>query len=281
MPIRRPGFSPMPIPDRLAAALDRRRLPHHAILSPYTCLLIESGRHVALVDTGGGASSRTTGAIVARLEMAGIRPRDVDTVILTHAHPDHIGGAVGAGGRPVFSERAPRALGDGSGSFGRLPHPDLTRACACPREVQCVDGGDGATFLSTLQFQIETVDKETEVIPGRASHSRSGPHAGPSRAADCVGWRGSVEYRRRGRSPAAPGISGTGERVRFMSGDGALRHGRNCSTARFPSRCGSWRFTSRSPASAAYAPRSDGWLRLDAVKAAIFESLAGHRRSGT
>src|SRR4051794_8659810 len=70
--------------DLLAAALDRRRLPHHAILSPYTCLLIESGRHVALVDTGAGDTTRTSGAILSRLEMAGIRPRDIDTVILTH-----------------------------------------------------------------------------------------------------------------------------------------------------------------------------------------------------
>ena len=72
------------------------------MLSPYTCLLIETGRHVVLVDTGAGEYSRSAGAIQARLEMAGIRPKDVDTVILTHAHPDHIGGAIDLCGRPAF-----------------------------------------------------------------------------------------------------------------------------------------------------------------------------------
>ena len=34
--------------------------------------------------------------------MAGIRPSDIDTVVLTHAHPDHVGGALDALGRPAF-----------------------------------------------------------------------------------------------------------------------------------------------------------------------------------
>jgi glyoxylase-like metal-dependent hydrolase (beta-lactamase superfamily II) len=87
----------------LAEALAERRQPLETVLSPYTCLLIESGRNVVLVDTGAGESPGATGAIVARLEMEGIRPRHVDTVILTHAHPDHIGGAVDARGRPATS----------------------------------------------------------------------------------------------------------------------------------------------------------------------------------
>src|SRR5690349_16928565 len=92
-----PNADPGTLQDALGTELSGR-----GILSPFTCLLIETGRHVILVDTGAGTGASTTGAICARLEMAGIRPRNVDTVILTHAHPDHIGGAIGPGGRPVF-----------------------------------------------------------------------------------------------------------------------------------------------------------------------------------
>ena len=81
-------------PADLRRALASNHLPPDDVLSHYTCLLIETGRHVVLVDTGAGVYSRTSGAIQARLEMAGIRPQDVDTVILTHAHPYHIGGAI-------------------------------------------------------------------------------------------------------------------------------------------------------------------------------------------
>src|SRR5271157_2537310 len=63
--------------DRLARALAERRLTLETILSPYACLLIETGRSVVLVDAGAGESSGAAGAVVARLEMEGIRPRHV------------------------------------------------------------------------------------------------------------------------------------------------------------------------------------------------------------
>src|ERR1017187_9392339 len=91
--------------EQLSRALASRRAPQETVLCPYTCLLVETGRHVMLVDTGLGEQSRTSGAILARLEMAGIRPKDVDTVVLTHAHPDHIGGAV-----DVRQPKAPRPM---------------------------------------------------------------------------------------------------------------------------------------------------------------------------
>ena len=62
-------------PDDLSRELESHHLPQDAVLSPYTCLLIETGRHVVLVDTGAGEYSSSAGAIQARLEVAGIRPR--------------------------------------------------------------------------------------------------------------------------------------------------------------------------------------------------------------
>ena len=166
------GYSSYPIdwffpgadPGRLAEALDRRRLPHHAVVSPYTCLLIETERHVALIDTGAGSGGPSSGAIVARLEMAGIRPRDVDTVILTHAHPDHIGGAIGLGGHALFSN-ARHVLSEYEWEFWARGRPDLT-AMRVPQEVSAALGPAAQRSIETLRFQIETVDREREVIPG-------------------------------------------------------------------------------------------------------------------
>jgi glyoxylase-like metal-dependent hydrolase (beta-lactamase superfamily II) len=157
-------FFPNADPQLLAEALDRRRLPHHAVLSPYTCLLIETGRHVVLVDTGAGPGGRSSGAIVARLEVAGIRPRDVNTVILTHAHPDHIGGTVGAGNRPVFSN-ARHVLSEYEWEFWTRANPDLT-AMRVPHEIRNSIGPVAKRSMETLRFQIETVDREREILPG-------------------------------------------------------------------------------------------------------------------
>jgi glyoxylase-like metal-dependent hydrolase (beta-lactamase superfamily II) len=159
-----PWFFPNADPQELAAALEIRRLPRDRLLSPYACLLIETGRHVVLVDTGAGEGLTTTGAIGARLEMAGIRPRDVDTVVLTHAHPDHIGGAVDARGRPAFPN-ARYVISEAEVHFWNAPHPrpgDLK----LPDEVAGDLGRTARDCLRILRHQLEPIDRECEIAPG-------------------------------------------------------------------------------------------------------------------
>jgi glyoxylase-like metal-dependent hydrolase (beta-lactamase superfamily II) len=159
-----PWFFPNADPGRLARALESRRLPLETVLSPYTCLLIETGRHVVLVDTGGGEYSRTTGAIIARLEMAGVRPKDVDTVVLTHAHPDHIGGAIDSHGRPAFPD-ARYVLSELEWEFWTAERSDL-RGLRVPEDVKCAIDSAARRCLAALRFQIELIGRETEIIPG-------------------------------------------------------------------------------------------------------------------
>ncbi|MDJ0475642.1 MBL fold metallo-hydrolase [Pantoea eucalypti] len=62
------------------------------------CYLIRGRGRVMLVDAGPGAP----GHLMANLAALGVRPDDVDTVLLTHCHPDHIGGLLDAEKEPVF-----------------------------------------------------------------------------------------------------------------------------------------------------------------------------------
>jgi glyoxylase-like metal-dependent hydrolase (beta-lactamase superfamily II) len=62
------------------------------------CYLLRSGGRTLLVDTGVGPSSlgmaawvQTGGQLPERLRAAGVSPEDVETVVFTHLHPDHVG----------------------------------------------------------------------------------------------------------------------------------------------------------------------------------------------
>ena len=55
--------------------------------------LIHAGGRLALVDTGSGDYlGPEAGKLAANLAAAGIAPGDIDTVLLTHMHPDHSAG---------------------------------------------------------------------------------------------------------------------------------------------------------------------------------------------
>jgi glyoxylase-like metal-dependent hydrolase (beta-lactamase superfamily II) len=159
-----PWFFPNADPGVLARALEARRQPIESILSPFTCMLLQTGRHVILVDTGAGESSVTSGAIVARLEMEGVRPKDVDTVILTHAHPDHIGGAVDSRGRPAFPN-ARYVLSELECEYWTGAQPDQ-RNPGLPEGIGKETPAMVRHSLDALRFQLEAVTPEMEIAPG-------------------------------------------------------------------------------------------------------------------
>jgi len=64
----------------------------------FTPTVINTGNELVLFDTGLGGE---TPGILAALTAAGYTADQVDIVVLTHMHPDHIGGLM-AGGKPTF-----------------------------------------------------------------------------------------------------------------------------------------------------------------------------------
>ena len=67
--------------------------------------IVNTGDKLILFDTGMGTSKAfgpTTGRQQKSMAEAGIKPGDIDAVVLSHAHIDHIGGIVGDDGKPLF-----------------------------------------------------------------------------------------------------------------------------------------------------------------------------------
>jgi glyoxylase-like metal-dependent hydrolase (beta-lactamase superfamily II) len=60
---------------------------------PFTTLLVNTGSKLILIDTGsGGQIATTAGSFDANLAAAGVSPKAIDIVVISHFHPDHING---------------------------------------------------------------------------------------------------------------------------------------------------------------------------------------------
>lgn len=65
--------------------------------------IIRSQGRTALVDTGAGPFIYdTSGKLLENMAAAGISPADIDTILFTHIHPDHISGLMDADWKKVF-----------------------------------------------------------------------------------------------------------------------------------------------------------------------------------
>ncbi len=68
------------------------------------CYLVRGRGRTVLIDAGAGGFKQWGGKLKANLALAGVQPADIDTILLTHAHPDHVGGLVDPSGEAVFPE---------------------------------------------------------------------------------------------------------------------------------------------------------------------------------
>jgi len=67
--------------------------------------IVNTGDKLILFDTGMGTAKNfgpTTGRQQKSMKEAGIKPEDIDAVVFSHAHIDHIGGVVDEGGKVLF-----------------------------------------------------------------------------------------------------------------------------------------------------------------------------------
>lgn len=141
--------------------IDPERWVEH--VSPYLCMVVNTGEHQVLIDTGAGGLAPTTGKLISGLRAEGIAPEDIDTVILTHGHPDHIGGNLGSQGRPAFP-KARYVMWKSEWDFWTLK-PDLSKMQLDEHLKQLLIAF-AANNLPPIKGQLNLVEQETEILPG-------------------------------------------------------------------------------------------------------------------
>jgi len=137
--------------------------------SPYICLYVDTGEHRVLVDTGAGNLAPTTGKLIQNLNACGITPPDIDTVIITHVHPDHAGGITDDNGKLLFSEA--RYF------LWRTKWDFWTSGQA----AKTLDEHSGEVLLQIarknlppIKERLELLDSEIEIVPGIQAISTPG-----------------------------------------------------------------------------------------------------------
>jgi glyoxylase-like metal-dependent hydrolase (beta-lactamase superfamily II) len=68
-------------------------MPADKLATPFTTLIVNTGNKLVLLDTGtGGQIAPSAGVLRDNLAAAGIDPKAVDKIAISHFHPDHING---------------------------------------------------------------------------------------------------------------------------------------------------------------------------------------------
>ncbi len=148
----------------------------------FTPTVVNTGNELVLFDTGLGES----GNIVGALADAGYTPDQVDIVVITHMHPDHIGGLI-INGKTTFPN-ARYVTGSTEYDFwnkqdpgGRIPGLMAKKLKPLVEKLTFVKGGDsiasGITAMETfghtpghMAYMIESDGQQIALLSDMANH---------------------------------------------------------------------------------------------------------------
>lgn len=147
----------------LSQRLSRMFVGDPEMQTSVNAFLINTGTHLVLVDTGAAKLfGPGLGEMLQNLKAAGYQPEQVDTVLITHLHGDHVGGITDAAGKPVFPNASIHMAKAESDFWLSQQNAD-----AAPKERQGsfkMARDSAAPYLASGQWK--TFSGNVELVPG-------------------------------------------------------------------------------------------------------------------
>lgn len=175
-----PTYAPNAERAEVERVLYERFLPPNQYTLQLNALVVATGSNKVLVDTGAGTEfGPSLGRLATNLQSVGIQPEDIDTVILTHAHPDHIGGIVAPDGALTFPN-AQYSISEAEWTFWTAPDLNV-RLARLEEAFKPLFLSAAHRHLSSIADRVTLYRRDQEIVPG--IHALAAPGHTPGHSA--------------------------------------------------------------------------------------------------
>jgi glyoxylase-like metal-dependent hydrolase (beta-lactamase superfamily II) len=158
------AFAGNATPEQLQAALTEG-FQTETLTPDCNILFIDTGTHKVLIDSGSGnLNGATAGKLIENMASAQITPADIDTIIVTHAHADHVGGLTDPMGTLLFPN-AQYYVPNAEWQFWMSPNVSLPKV-KLPDEAKKGFIAIAQKQLTSIQQRVTRFEANREIIPG-------------------------------------------------------------------------------------------------------------------
>ncbi|SHH17870.1 Glyoxylase, beta-lactamase superfamily II [Chryseolinea serpens] len=127
-------------------------------------LIIKKENDLILVDTGtGGNFGPASGWMLASMADAGISPETITHIVISHAHPDHVGGLLTKEGTPVFPH-AQVHIARLEHEFWMAPQQDFSKSKFQDKKLLAAFTASTQTIFKTLQEKVHLFEHGAELL---------------------------------------------------------------------------------------------------------------------